>query len=381
MENLLDRTDPGATDARSDSEWAEDEAKAQKTAWREGFALRISFWANVMLLTIKIFAAVSSGSLSIITSALDSFLDLISGLILYCTENSMRKQNKYLFPAGKSRMQPLGIIVFSCIMGTLGFQILLEAVQQLLGQEHRHPLESIYGVIGIMVSVIVIKFCLYLYCRSSKSQAVQTYAQDHRNDVVTNTVGLISAMLGDRLYFWIDPLGAMLLASYIIYNWSQTALENIKAMVGVSAPPAFLTQLTYLAWNHHPEIVCIDTVRAYTFGPNFFVEVDVVLPEEMPLRHAHDIGESLQNRIEEMGEVERAFVHIDFETAHYPEHADTARVLRERRRLQHEAAEARKGKGVEGGSVDGAGGGGRGGGGNDGVDITASFGRRHTADV
>jgi len=56
------------------------------------------------------------------------------------------------------------------------------------------------------------------------------------------------------------------------------------AMVGMSAPPEFLTQLTYLAWNHHPEIVCIDTVRAYTFGPNFFVEVDVVVDAEMPLR-------------------------------------------------------------------------------------------------
>ena len=99
-------------------------------------------------------------------------------------------------------------------------------------------------------------------------------------------------------------------------------------MVGVSAPPEFLTQLTYLAWNHHPEIVCIDTVRAYTFGPKFFVEVDVVLPEEMKLRSAHDIGEGLQDRIEEMEDVERAFVHIDFETSHFPEHADSKRSLR-----------------------------------------------------
>ena len=49
-------------------------------------------------------------------------MTLVSGLILYFTDISMSKQNKYLFPAGKSRMQPLGIIVFSCIMGTLGFQ-------------------------------------------------------------------------------------------------------------------------------------------------------------------------------------------------------------------------------------------------------------------
>ena len=193
-------------------------------------------------------------------------------------------------------------------------------------------------------------------------------------------------------------MGAILLASYIIYNWAETALDNIKAMVGMSAPPEFLTQLTYLAWNHHPEIVCIDTVRAYTFGPNFFVEVDVVLPEEMPLRQAHDIGESLQNRIEEMGEVESAFVHIDFETAHYPEHADSDRVNRERRKVQHEAAVAMKGKkvaemvgvsGAAGGSGGGAGVGGVGIGGGvgggvgigGGVDITASFGGRHTADA
>ena len=52
----------------------------------------------------------------------------------------------------------------------------------------------------------------------------------------------------------------------------------------------------------------------------------------MKLRRAHDIGESLQNRIEEMEDVERAFVHIDFETSHFPEHADGKRSSR---RLQH----------------------------------------------
>ena len=350
IENLIDREGVNnggyvVSDAASSASIAAEDLKLAKRARREEFALRISFWANVALLCIKVFAAYSSGSLSIITSALDSFLDLISGLILWRTEESMRKQNKYLFPAGKSRMQPLGIIVFSCIMGTLGFQILIEGVQQLVGPDHTHHLEDIYGVIGVMVTVILVKFLLYLYCRKSTSAAVQTYAQDHRNDVATNTVGLISAMLGDRLYFWIDPLGAILLAMYIIYNWSETALENIKAMVGVSAPPEFLTQLTYLAWNHHPEIVCIDTVRAYTFGPKYFVEVDVVLPEDMPLRQAHDIGESLQNTIEQMPEVERAFVHIDFETAHYPEHGERERITRDRADRKAKAGkEKREGK-------------------------------------
>ena len=63
---------------------------------------------------------------------------------------------------------------------------------------------------------------------------------------MTNMVGLAAALIGDRMYYWVDPLGAILLAAYIIVNWSQTALENIRAMVGMSAPPEFLTRLTYL---------------------------------------------------------------------------------------------------------------------------------------
>jgi divalent metal cation (Fe/Co/Zn/Cd) transporter len=65
----------------------------------------------------------------------------------------------------------------------------------------------------------------------------------------------------------------------------------------------------------------IDTVRAYTFGGYYFVEVDIVLEEKMPLRQAHDIGESLQDKLERLPEVERAFVHLDFEVSHRPEHA------------------------------------------------------------
>ena len=317
----------GTVDVEEDGEGGENllraDADFRERKKQETLALRISFYVNVLLLAVKIFASVQSGSLSIITSALDSFLDLVSGLILYFTDKHMQNMNKYLYPIGKSRMQPLGILVFACIMGTLGFQVFIEGVQQLVGKEHTHHLEDLQLVIGIMIGVIMVKFFLFLYCRGSWNRSVQTYAQDHRNDVITNTFGLIAAIIGDRLYYWVDPLGAMILAAYIVQNWSVTALENIKAMVGLSAPPEFLTKLTYLAWNSDPRILGVDTVRAYTFGPAFFVEVDVVLPEDMSVRVAHDIGEALQDRIEKLPEVERAFVHIDFETDHQPEHNTT----------------------------------------------------------
>lgn len=90
-------------------------------------------------------------------------------------------------------------------------------------------------------------------------------------------------------------------------------------LTGVTARPDFLKKITWIALNHHPKVQLIDTVRAFHFGNNFLVEVDIVLPEEMSLRQSHDIGESLQLKIERLPEVERAFVHLDYECEHHPQ--------------------------------------------------------------
>ncbi len=111
------------------------------------------------------------------------------------------------------------------------------------------------------------------------------------------------------------------LALYTMRTWSLTVLENVNALVSRTASPDFLQKLTYLCWNHHKEIRQIDTVRAYTFGSHYFAEVDIVLSSDMPLHQAHDIGESLQNKLESLPEIERAFVHLDYEVNHSPEHA------------------------------------------------------------
>lgn len=55
-------------------------------------------------------------------------------------------------------------------------------------------------------------------------------------------------------------------------------------------------------------------------------QVDIELPEDLPLKEAHAIGESLQIKIEELAEVERAFVHLDYECDHKPEHSVLSRL-------------------------------------------------------
>ncbi|KAK4484943.1 hypothetical protein RD792_007548 [Penstemon davidsonii] len=297
----------------------EDEMK--QLAKNERIAVHVSNIANLILFVAKLYASVESRSLAVIASTMDSFLDLLSGLILWFTSHAMRNPNQYHYPIGKKRMQPVGIIVFASVMATLGLQIILESVRQFIaksGPVVDHDKEM--WMIGIMVSVTVVKFALMIYCRRFKNEIVRAYAQDHLFDVITNSIGLVTAVLAIRFYWWIDPTGAVIIAIYTINTWAKTVVENVWSLIGRTAPPDFLAKLTYLIWNHHKEIQHIDTVRAYTFGSHYFVEVDIVLPQDMLLSQAHNIGETLQEKLEQLPEVERAFVHIDFEFTHRPEH-------------------------------------------------------------
>ncbi|XP_038901627.1 metal tolerance protein 9-like isoform X1 [Benincasa hispida] len=301
----------------------EDEKKQEANSERQ--AIYASNIANMLIFIAKVYASVESRSLAVIASTLDSLLDLLSGFILWFTANAMRKPNQYRYPIGKNRMQPVGIVVFASVMATLGIQILLESARELISkvQPDRDP-DKVKWMVGIMASVTVVKLCLTIYCRRFTNEIIRAYAQDHFFDVITNSIGLATALLAIKFYWWLDPLGAILIALYTISNWSKTVMENVWSLIGRTAPPDYLAKLTYLVWNHHEEIKHIDTVRAYTFGCNYFVEVDIVLPGETSLSQAHDIGETLQDKLEQLDEVDRAFVHVDFEFTHKPEHKPKA---------------------------------------------------------
>ncbi|CAK9176528.1 unnamed protein product [Ilex paraguariensis] len=295
----------------------------EKLARSETTAIRLSNIANMVLFAAKVYASIRSGSLAIIASTLDSLLDLLSGFILWFTAFSMQTPNPYHYPIGKKRMQPLGILVFASVMATLGLQIILESLRTLVSADDDFNLtkEQEQWVVGIMLSVTMVKLLLVLYCRAFTNEIVKAYAQDHFFDVITNIIGLIAVLLAKYITEWMDPVGAIILALYTIRTWSLTVLENVNSLVGRSAAPEYLQKLTYLCWNHHKAIRHIDTVRAYTFGSHYFVEVDIVLPADMPLQEAHNIGESLQEKLELLPEIERAFVHLDYEYSHKPEHA------------------------------------------------------------
>ncbi|XP_050278757.1 metal tolerance protein 9-like [Quercus robur] len=301
---------------RAPGNLTEDEMKQLAKSVR--MAIYVTNTANIVLFAAKVFASIESKSLAVIASILAPLFDLLWGFILWFTSHAMQNPNQHRYPIGKKRMQPVGIIIF----GSFGLQVLFQAAQQFITKSvpEKDPQKEKW-IIGIMTSVTLVKFMLAVYCRRFKDKIVRAYAEHHFSDVKTNLISLAAVVLASRYYWWIDPTGAIIILLYTMNTWKKTFFENLFALIGRTAPPEFLGKLTYLIWNHHEDIKKIDTVRAYTFGSDhYFVEVDIVLPQDMVLSKTHDIGETLQEKLEQLPEVARAFVHIDSEYTHRPEH-------------------------------------------------------------
>lgn len=309
-----------------DMQNTEEAIKLMKSSAR--FA-KITFCANLVLLCAKLASAILSGSISIISSLVDSVVDLASGVIIWVTGRAVQKRNPYVYPQGRTKLEPIAIVILSVVMSLASVQLIRESAEKIV---HLHsgsgsPPTVEIPTIVITASAIVIKFVLWLVCRRVQTSTVQALAQDHRNDVMSNSVALVCGYVGSQELLdktgitglvYVDPIGAMLISIYIIFNWWRTGYGQIKLLTGHTAKPDFLKKLTWICVNHHPKIDYVDTVRAFHFGNNFLVEVDIVLPETMSLKEAHDIGEQLQQKLERLQEVERAFVHLDYEFEHNP---------------------------------------------------------------
>ena len=74
-----------------------------------------------------------------------------------------------------------------------------------------------------MAAVTVVKFFLTIYCRRFANEIIRAYAQDHFFDVITNSIGLATALLAIKFYWWLDPLGA------ILVSWPHTEFVYVSS--------------------------------------------------------------------------------------------------------------------------------------------------------
>ena len=261
---------PGATTIVYDEEAA---PPPSPTDQAEARVMRRSLEANVVLTVAKVAVAFQSGSLAVLASLIDSALDLISQIVLFAA-SARRKDRDVEYPAGRARLEPVGVVVCAMLMGVGSVYVIITSTEQLTdivkGKNVHVALDRINGT--NMVLAIVWKALLYALISkshsalSSSNPGVAAVALDHFNDVLSNLVAVIAAVLA--AWYGLDaadPAGAIAISLYIAYSWLETSIEQVQHLVGRTADPEFLEELREAASTYSrgcSATSCEPTLRA-----------------------------------------------------------------------------------------------------------------------
>lgn len=291
--------------------------------------LKLSLATNVLIVLSMTAIAVASKSLALLSALVENMIDLfVQGLLAYAGTRSGQKQDYAKFPAGTSRFEPVAVIVASSVMVLVSVFFIQEGVTKLVdGLVHGKPEKPELSIEAVVIASLAIstKVFLMLYSRrvlrTHTSAAVEAIQDDNRNDVISNSFAITAYVIASaRASLWyVDPAGAILIFLFIMIAWGRMGKEQVMQLVGVTASEEFITDVKKLCQSHNAKL-SLDIVRAYHFGSKYLVELEVVVPADMTVKDAHDIALQLQFKVEQLEDVERAFVHVDYKSRDYDEH-------------------------------------------------------------
>ncbi|PAV58507.1 hypothetical protein WR25_17100 [Diploscapter pachys] len=279
---------------------------------------KIVLLVNVFLLIGKGVATylASGSSLSIISTLLDSVVDITSGLAIYLATRMILHTDPFKYPRGRKSIEKVTIMFIGVIMGLANLFVLVSSVMAII-QKKPAPQVTIASL-SIILATVVIKAVLWIACYRKGTPSSNVLSIDQRNDVLTNTVAILGAVLSQIFVPQADPIAAALISGYIVYSWTSVILQEIPVLVGVSCSDQEYSRVARVIIEHSEKIRCIDTLLVYYTGHMVTVEAHVVLSEDTPCKQVHDeIVEPLQRKLECLSFVHKAYIHPDYECDGY----------------------------------------------------------------
>ena len=266
-------------------------------------ASKLGILLNTVLFLGKLTVSLMSGSIALLSDTLNSFSDILASVGIHITVRIGNKQADANHPFGHGRVEPLAGVVVAIFTGILGFEVLRSGVMAIL--EFRE-VKRIPWVVGILVLTIAVKLFMAAYF----FKASKRFGSPGLNDVLISSIALIGVAGTHFEVFWLEGTAAIIISFFILYAAISLGRENIDFLVGKAPPEEMIEEIS-------AEVMRIEGVRginailAHYVGNRVHIEIQIALDGELKLSEAHDIATDVQLAVENLDDVNRAFIHVD----------------------------------------------------------------------
>ncbi len=296
---------------QSNSELERDDRETAAAKRRK--AARASIISNVCLIIAKLSIGLAIGSISVISEAVHSSVDLIAAIIAFVAIRLATRPADKSHPYGHGKYENLSGTVEALLIFVGAGAIIYEAVQR-VGHAADTDL-AIWGV-GVMALSATVNFWVsrYLYRvgRQTDSVALLADAAHLRTDVTTSVgvfVGLALVWLTG--WAWLDPLTALLVALLIVKSGWDILLHAVSGLLDASLPLHEEDEISRVIGSFAQRYINFHELRTRQSGPERHIDFHVVVVGGMPVEEAHRLCNDLETAIDQA--VRGAIVQIHIE--------------------------------------------------------------------
>lgn len=293
-----------------------------------GKLMRMATYASVsvagVLVAVKTGAWVMTGSMALLSSLIDSFLDMAASLVsLFAVRHALQPaDSQHRFGHGKA--EPLASLGQAAFISGSALLLVFEAVNRLFAPE---PLER--GEVGIWVMVFSIVLTLGLVqfqkyvVRKTNSVAISADSLHYAGDILINLAVIVALLLTMHLNWgFADPLFAIGIAAYLLYNAWDIAKESLGLLMDREFPDEDRVKIRDIALSV-PGVKNLHDLRTRSSGAMSFIQLHLEMERELKLWEAHDIADAAEIKIRDAFPTAEVIIHQDPEGIfeHHAEHA------------------------------------------------------------
>ncbi|NVO19050.1 MAG: cation transporter [Bacteroidetes bacterium] len=273
---------------------------------RKSRVAALSVISNSTLVVFKLIIGLIIGSVSVISEAIHSGVDLVASVIAFFAVRTANKpaDDKHTFGHGK--YENLSAAVEGALIFVAAGWISMEAIKKLM-----YPGEVDtpgWGVLVMGLSAITnvwVSRKLFKVGKETDSMALVADGWHLRTDVWTSAgvaFGLFMYYLG-KVFFpalplhWIDPVVALGVAGLIIKAAWELTSESVTALLDVSLPQSEEQLITEVISSFYPQAKSFHKLKTRKSGSDRFIEFHLVVHKDLTVKVAHDICDDITRLI------------------------------------------------------------------------------------
>ena len=273
----------------------------------------LSIVGNLFLALIKLIVGFLYSSIALISDGVHSLSDVITSVIGYAGIKISSKPPDKSHPFGHSRFEPMVAFLIGEALLIVAYEIGRNAVHRII---EGGAIEVNSLMLGVTVLSILLKEAMFRYSvhvgRKLNSQILVADAYHHRSDSLSSVAVLVGLGAQELGFMHGDAIAGLLVAVFLLKVSLEVILENVRYLTGQAPPFEVCEEIKERALGV-PKVLGFHDLRAHYVGSKLHVELHIEVPPELSLKEAHDVSEEVKRRIEELPEVEMAFVHVDIE--------------------------------------------------------------------